>query len=91
MENLQNYIKPELLVLIPVLYVIGMIVKNTERIEDKYIPSILGVCGIILSCLYVISTNGGVTVAGLFTAITQGVLVTGVAVYANQLLTQSKK
>ena len=33
-----EYIKPELLILIPVLYVIGMAVKKTALIADKLIP-----------------------------------------------------
>ena len=90
MENLQEYIKPELLVLIPVLYVIGMIIKNTERINDKYIPAVIGVCGVLLSTLYVLATEG-VSLMSAFTSITQGILVTGVAVYVNQLIVQSKK
>lgn len=87
MDNIQEYIKPELLILIPVLYVIGMIIKNTELIKDKYIPVILGVTGILLSILYVLATEG-VSLMGAFTAITQGILVTGVAVYVNQLIKQ---
>ena len=90
MENLQNYIKPELLILVPVLYVVAMIIKNTEVIKDKYIPAILGVVGIVLSILYVIA-NEGLSLMGVFTAITQGVLVAGTCVYANQILVQSKK
>lgn len=90
MENLQNYIKPELLILVPVLYVVAMIIKNTEAIKDKYIPAILGVLGIVLSTLYVIASEG-LSLMGVFTAITQGVLVAGACVYANQILVQSKK
>ena len=90
MENLQNYIKPELLILVPVLYVVAMIIKNTEVIKDKYIPAILGVLGIVLSTLYVIASEG-LSLMGVFTAITQGVLVAGTCVYANQILVQSKK
>lgn len=90
MENLQNYIKPELLILVPVLYVVAMIIKNTEVIKDKYIPAILGVLGIVLSTLYVIASEE-LSLMGVFTAITQGVLVAGTCVYANQILVQSKK
>lgn len=90
MENLQDYIKPELLVLVPVLYVIGMVIKNTDAINDKYIPVILGIVGVMLSMMYVLPVDG-LSLMGVFTAITQGVLVTGVAVYVNQLLVQSKK
>ena len=33
-----EYIKPELLILVPVLYVIGMAIKKTALISDKLIP-----------------------------------------------------
>ena len=33
--NLNDYIKPELVVLIPVLYIIGMMMKNTKKIIKK--------------------------------------------------------
>ena len=39
---LKEYIKPELLVVVIVLYFIGMGLKYTELIKDKYIPMILG-------------------------------------------------
>lgn len=90
MENLQDYIKPELLVLIPVLYIVGMILKNTERVDNKYIPAVLGVGGVLLAMLYVMGSEG-ITIMGLFTAITQGVLVSGAAVYVNQLIKQTKE
>jgi len=89
MDNLQNYIKPELLILVPVLYVLGSILKNAKSVSDKYIPAILGIVGVVLSFIYVVATEG-VALIGVFTAITQGILVTGVAVYANQLYKQSK-
>ena len=33
-----NYVKPELLVLVIVLYLLGMGVKHAQTIKDKYIP-----------------------------------------------------
>ena len=90
MSDLQNYIKPELLVLIPVLYVLGLIIKNSTLVKDKYIPLILGAISIMLSSVYVIAVSG-VSLMCVFTAITQGVLVTGVAVYINQIFKQSNK
>lgn len=83
--NYQDYIKPELLVLIPVLYILGMIIKNTEKINNRYIPAILGLVGIALANLYVLATEG-ISGTSLFTAITQGILVAGAAVYANELI-----
>ena len=82
MENLINYVMDNALILIPVIYVIGAILKGTELIKDKYIPVILLPIGIVLGMLIV-----GFTVNGFI----QGVLVTGVAVYANQLVKQALK
>ena len=87
MMNYQDYIKPELLILIPVLYIMGLIIKSTETIKNKYIPAILGLAGIALASLYIIATEGA-TGTALFTAITQGILAAGAAVYANELIDQ---
>lgn len=78
-----NYITENALILIPVLYIIGMILKDTERIKNKYIPIILLPIGIALS----IGTMGGFSVDSII----QGVLVTGAAVYSNQLIKQMSK
>ena len=51
-EMLKEYIKPELLVVAVVLYFIGIGIKNTELIKDKYIPVILGTLGVIISAIY---------------------------------------
>lgn len=88
--DIQNYIKPELLVLIPVLYIIGMMMKKIERIDDRCIPAVLGAAGILLSMIWIIGTEG-FSAVGIFTAITQGVLVAGSAVYFNQLYKQAHK
>ena len=41
MEYLTEYLKPELLVLIPVLYFVGMGFKKSENVPDKHIPALL--------------------------------------------------
>lgn len=92
--DFENYIKPELLVLIPVLYFIGVAIKKS-KIDDRHIPLILGVCGILLSALYLIATepiSGTQAIAtAFFTAVTQGILVAGASVYINQLYKQETK
>ncbi len=92
--ELMEYIKPELLVLIPVLYLIGIAVKNSE-IANKYIPLILGGVSIVLSALWTFATSdmGGSSdvVMAIFTAITQGVLIAGASVYVNQIIKQTGK
>lgn len=92
---LKEYIKPELLVLVVVLYFIGMGIKNTELIKDKYIPIILGILGIIISAIYIIATSSinsyQQVLTVIFTAIVQGILVAGASVYVNQIIKQNNK
>lgn len=92
--NFEEYVKPELLILIPVLYLVGLAIKKSN-IADKFIPFLLGVVGVLLSGLYLFATediNGSQAVAtAIFTAITQGVLVAGASVYANELIKQAGK
>ena len=90
MDKLQDYIKPELLVLIPVLYILGLMLKKTEKINEKYIPVMLGIIGIVLSAIYVAAVSG-ICLMSVFTAVTQGILVAGAAVYVNQLVKQNKE
>lgn len=94
-QIVQNYVKPELLVVAVVLYFIGMGIKNTEKINDKYIPVILGTIGVIISAIYVIATstfNGYQSILmAIFTSIVQGILVAGLSVYANQVVKQAQK
>ena len=92
---LQEYVKPELLVVAIVLYFIGMGIKNTKKISDKYIPIILGAIGIIIAGIYVLATstlNGYQSILmAIFTALVQGILVAALSVYANQLIKQAQK
>lgn len=92
--NFEDFIKPELLVLIPVLYLVGVAVKRSV-VRDKAIPFILGAVAVVLAGLYVFSTTdisgAKAAVMAVFTAVTQGILIAGTSVYANQLYKQFKK
>ena len=94
-QVLQDYVKPELLVVAIVLYFIGMGLKNTEKIADKYIPIILGVLGVIIAGIYVLATsdfNGYQSILmAIFTSLVQGILVAGASVYVNQVIKQLQK
>lgn len=94
-QIIQNYIKPELLVVSIVLYFVGMGMKKTEKINDKYIPIILGIVGVLISAIYVVATsifNGYQSILmAIFTSIVEGVLIAGLPVYANQIIKQAKK
>ena len=92
--NYQDYIKTELLILVPVLYFLGVGLKKS-KLPDKWIPFILGVSAVVMAAIWVVATTdiSGLQEAAsaIFTAVTQGVLVAGASVYVNQLYTQVKK
>ena len=97
MENLdvlKEFIKPELLILIPVMYIIGIGIKKSS-IKDNFIPIILGVISITLSALYVFATSDIETAKqvamAIFVSITQGILIAGASVYFNQIYKQLNK
>ena len=92
--ELKEFIKPELLILIPVLYVVGIGLKKS-KLSDTLIPLILGGIAIVLSAAWVIATSDISTLKdvayALFISVTQGILSAGASVYVNQLYIQSKK
>lgn len=92
--NYQDYIRPELLVLIPVLYLIGAWIKKSE-LDDKFIPLILGVFGVCVATVFLLALEPINSFQDVLTAvgsgITQGILCAGASVYANQIYKQSKK
>ncbi|KRU46269.1 hypothetical protein FDG33_09005 [Clostridium sporogenes] len=78
--NLLDYIKEQAFILIPVLYVLGLMLKSNKRIQDWVIPWILTICSIL----------GAILLMGLnINAVIQGILCVGVAVYGNQLVKQT--
>lgn len=85
----EQYIQPELLVLVAVLYFTGMGLK-TSNVNDKYIPAILGIAGVAMAVLYTVAA-AGFSAMGIFTGITQGIMCAGVSVYVNQIWKQGKK
>lgn len=92
--DLKEFIKPELLILIPVLYVVGIGLKKS-KLSDALIPLVLGGIAIVLSAAWVIATSDISTLKdvayALFISVTQGILSAGASVYVNQLYVQSKK
>ena len=79
--DFNKYIQEDALILVPALYIIGMILKSTPKIKDWLIPYILLVLGI----------SGATLLLGLSVqSVIQGILVSGAAVLANQLIKQAK-
>ena len=95
MEQIMNYIKPELIVAAVALYFIGMWLKQAAFIKNKYIPLIIGVIAVLLCSIWVLATctlsTGQDVALAVFTAIVQGILVAGLSKYVNQFIKQMKK
>lgn len=95
MEFLMSYIKPELIIVSIALYFVGIWIKGTASIKDKWIPLILGGLGIVLCTLWVMATttigSGQALIMSIFTAIIQGILVAALSTYVNQLIKQAAK
>lgn len=95
MEQIVSYIKPELLILTVVLYFLGIWIKKSEKINDRYIPLFLGGLGIFLSAIWVLGTSMLSSIQdiayAIFTAIVQGILLAGASTYVNQIFKQLKK
>ena len=81
--DILNYVVEEGLIMIPVLYIIGEIVKGTEWLTDKWIPLVL----------LVISIGFTPTLLGSYDAnnIVQAVLVAGATVFSHELIKQTNK
>ena len=92
--ELMDFIRPELIMLIPIMYFIGMAFKKS-KVSDRWIPFILGGISILICALWVCATSNIKDIRdmalAMFTSITQGVLTAGAGVYINQLYKQSKK
>jgi len=83
-----DYIKPELLILIPTLWLLGEIVKKTQ-VKKTLIPLIVGISGVCLAGLYIFSLlpsfNIRCVLSAMFASLTQGLLCAGGSVYAHEI------
>ena len=77
--NISDYLFEQGLAVIPLLNVIGKIIKETKFVNDRYIPVILLAVGV--ACAF------GIMGVSADSAI-QGVLLTGTAVFGNQIVKQ---
>lgn len=77
-----TYIVTDGLILIPVLMILGAMLKTTPKIANWVIPYILLVVGTVLALFLL-----GFDVNGFI----QGVLISGTAVFAHQLYKQGVK
>lgn len=79
--DIEKFVPEQLMILVAALYVIGMCLKATPKVQDWLIPWILIVIGIIGS----IALQQGFTALAFF----QGIVSAGLAVLSNQLVKQT--
>ena len=95
MDYIINYINPELIVLVPVLYVLGLMIKDGIAIPNTAIPAVLGGVGVLLAVAWCMATVQPVGLWAIVltqvTAVMQGILCAGAAVYIDQVGKQSAK
>lgn len=88
------YVDPELYIIIPLLYVIGIFIKKS-KLNDKWIPLILGVLGVCFAVAYKLTAalpTDGIEILKLSVAsLSQGILCAAASVYANNIVKQLKK
>ena len=80
-EMILNYIVEDGLILIPVLYVIGYIIKQTNILSNRWIPLVLLVIGIIFS-IFLLNDP-------IVDRVIQGILIAGVTVFIDQVKKQN--
>ena len=94
MKEVTDFVKPELLLLVPVLYFLGIGIKKS-KLPDRLIPLLLGCAGVGMAALallpQVIGHSTAEVIMAVFTALTQGILCAGLSVYVDQLRKQAKK
>lgn len=83
MEMILGFIIEGGLIMIPTLWFVGLIIRNTKKIENHYIPFILIVLSIGLTPLLI----GGYNAEN----IVQAILVTAGAVLTNEVIKQGKE
>ena len=89
METTLDKIRPELLLLAVILYLIGILLKKS-KLKDNFIPLILGCLGVVCGVVYLGLVEGW-SFASVINGVVQGVLCASASVYGNQLIKQLLK
>lgn len=78
--DLIKFVPEQLLILVAALYVLGMFLKSSPKVQDWSIPWVLLIVGIV----------GAIGIEGVSVlAVIEGVICVGVAVLTNQLIKQT--
>lgn len=85
-DEIIKSIKPELLILIPAAWGLGLAAKESI-VNNRLIPLILAVFCVVMACLWVIGTGGVNFALGVFSGVTQGLVCFAIewAIYAKAI------
>lgn len=90
--DIMSYVDPKLIVVAVACLFLGVFIKHATVIKNSYIPFILIVVSVMLCGLWVFAntplTNSQEVANAIFSAITQGVLMAGLAVLLHQCYQQ---
>jgi hypothetical protein len=90
--DFKEFVKPELLILVPICYALGLWIKQIDGIKNWLIPFILSAVSIVCCFLYLLASEfsaiGNLVAAYIFTALTQGILCAAAAVFAANIVRQ---
>lgn len=87
-EQLIEFVEPDVMILIPVLIIIGSTLKKMKIVKNWAIPFTLGIMGISISIL-ILGFDKGFNPPVILEGILQGILCAGMSVYAHQLAIQT--
>ena len=91
---INKYVRSELFVLLPVLYILGKFLI-AEKLNPNKVNIILLIISVLLSGLYLFSTlsipNWKGVLFAIFTSFVQGILLTGGIVFCNGILQLTPK
>lgn len=90
-ENLNLYVRSELMVLIPALYILIKIIDKS-KLSNERIPIIIALVAIILCGLYIFSVSSISSwrdvLFAIFSSTTQGILIAGASIWGNMIVKQ---
>jgi hypothetical protein len=90
MTEMIEFLRPELIILVAVLWALGKFLKLAPWFRDEWaIPFILLGTSEVLTVVYVaIVVGDGFTASGVVASLVQGVIVASLAVFGNEAIKQ---
>lgn len=84
-----SYIKSELIIVIPVLFILTQVLKKS-KLKKSHIPLIITGVSILITGLYIFSSSDFLSAKGflscLFSVLTQGILLSGASALMNEVI-----